>query len=467
MKYVFLAAFVVLTALSALTWLWRPRTADDRIEIIWMTDESPTRRAQIALFNEVNREYRVVLDSQGGAGTLEKSIVQSLGGVGPDLVDCYIPAALAAYVRSGVARDCTEDLAARGIDLDAYWPSLDPFYIYEGRAYGLPGNAHAPAIWYNKRLFDEAGEPYPKGDWTWDEFIEVAKRLTKRDANGRIVQYGLIEVWEVGDCYNFPTFLYQWGGRIYTPEGTRCLLDSPEAIAAAQFLHDLAFLHEVMPGPYEAHNMASAGGWGQGPLAMFGAEMGAMALGGRWWLNLYRTAPYRHLRLGAVESPRGPQKAGVVGYGRSTLVNAKTRHLEGALQFLDFLHGPHWNNIVNRQADAMGAVRKYSYSSDFLHNPDYPHEDYHEVWRAAMESSVPGELSIYVNGQTVERILIKQTDLLKTNAKSAEAAMRDAAREVNKAIIDTIRQDPVLKAKYMKAVAAGAQSAWDRPEDAP
>ena len=42
-------------------------------------------------------------------------------------------------------------------------------------------------IYYNKKIFDEAGVPYPPTKWTeawtWDEFVNVAKKLTK-DKNG-------------------------------------------------------------------------------------------------------------------------------------------------------------------------------------------------------------------------------------------------------------------------------------------
>ncbi|MGA9042326.1 MAG: extracellular solute-binding protein, partial [Terriglobales bacterium] len=42
---------------------------------------------------------------------------------------------------------------------------------------------------YNRSLFKEAGVEYPK-DWTWEQFREVAKKLTKRDAAGNVLQYG-------------------------------------------------------------------------------------------------------------------------------------------------------------------------------------------------------------------------------------------------------------------------------------
>ena len=44
-------------------------------------------------------------------------------------------------------------------------------------------------------------------------------------------------------------FILQWGGRIYSEDGTRCVVDSPEAVAGVQYLHDLIYRHHVMPGP--------------------------------------------------------------------------------------------------------------------------------------------------------------------------------------------------------------------------
>ena len=266
MKYVFLGSFAVLTALSVVAGLWHPRQTDDRIELVWCTDDNPVRRGQIALFNELYPRYRLRIDPQNSG--MQKVIVQGLAGVGPDLFDCYTGSQLVAYVRSGIAMDCTKAFAERGIDIDAVWPCLKPLFVYEGRACGHPDNANAYGIWYNKVLFDAAGESYPQGEWTWDEFIEVAQRLTVRDERGRPVQFGFIGYWD----YN--AALAQWGADYYTPEGTRCVLDSPEAVAAIQFMQDLIYRYEVMPTPTEEMAMSSAGGWGTGVLGLFGAERG-------------------------------------------------------------------------------------------------------------------------------------------------------------------------------------------------
>ena len=438
-------------------------TPSPPIVLIWATDDNPVRREQLQLFNAHHPEYRVRIDPT--TLSTEKVMVQCLAGVGPDIIDCYTPLTLAAFVNSGIAMDVTGALAARGVDAREVWPCLHPLIYLDGRLYGLPGNASADGIWYNKRMFDEAGIPYPRPDWTWDECIAIAKRLTKRDARGRPLRFGLMTgrfAWRY-------TFLPQWGGSIYTPEGTRSALDRPEALAAAQFFQDLIFKHGVCPSATEEIAMSSHGGWGLGEQNWFVSVRTAMAIGGRWWLCTLRADAFRQLDAGVAPAPRGPRPS-QIGHGRASLVNANSRHVDGALTFVTFLYGKEWNQLMNRQADGLGAVKKYhygEYEDAFLHDPKRPEEIYNAVWRQAMEEALAEPGSPFVNGQQVERILFRQQDMIVGGQKTGEQAMRDSAREINQAIAEQLRLDPDLKSKYDELVRNGAPPAWDGPEQAP
>lgn len=86
-------------------------------------------------------------------------------------------------------------------------------------------------LYYNKDMFDAANEPYPSADkpYTWEAFVEVARRLTL-DKNGKhpgedgfdkdnIVQYGAFVnnwSWQMEVCA-LPN-----GGEWFFRDGRKC-----------------------------------------------------------------------------------------------------------------------------------------------------------------------------------------------------------------------------------------------------
>ena len=377
---------------------------------------------------------------------MEKVIVQSLAGVGPDIFDCFGAQNLEGYVRSGIAMDVTDELKAAGIDVDKdVWRVIRPYFILDGRVYGLP-NSVVDALFFNKKIFDDMKIPYPANkDWTWQEFIALAQQLTVRDEDGRVRQYGFCY-----DSWAWKFFLFQWGGRMYSDDGTRCTLDSPQAIAAVQFIHDLIYKYKVMASPQDLEAMAQTGGWGSSSIKMLGSGRAAMALGGRWWLCTLRN--YEGLRLGAVQSPHGPQRT-CWGYGRATLINRNSPNRAAALRFLLFMTSKDYNVLDHQQADGMPPMIKYATDGN-LTNPKYPQESYHAVFRDAMYLGEPEFISSFVNAQTATDIVSRQLDFIMRDQKTVEAGLKDAVREIHEERDKRLRREPLLKERYDKLVAA-------------
>jgi multiple sugar transport system substrate-binding protein len=124
-------------------------------------------------------------------------------------------------------------------------------------------------LYYNKSLFDAAGLPYPpaKADqaWTWDQFINVAKKLTK-DRNGndatspkfdpaKIETYGLSLPQ---DWWGYLTFIYSNGGKFVNDQGTELLLNRPEDVEVLQALQDAIFVDHIAPTPTQNKALPSA-----------------------------------------------------------------------------------------------------------------------------------------------------------------------------------------------------------------
>ncbi len=99
--------------------------------------------------------------------------------------------------------------------------------------WGVPHALNTIAMVYNKDIFDEAGVPYPTDDWTFDDMIAMAKKLTlDRDGDGQT------DVWGI-DYYHNSTqgwvpFMVAYGVSPYKDDYRNSNLDDPKVLEAMQ-----------------------------------------------------------------------------------------------------------------------------------------------------------------------------------------------------------------------------------------
>src|SRR3989339_378502 len=105
----------------------------------------------------------------------QKLQTQIAGGTCPDLV--WVPdIQFSAYVSKGAFMKLdTFSKNDEKFNLDDYYPQAVEMFKYQDGLYGIPLNCAPLVLQYNKDLFDEAGIKYPGKDWTWDDFLIVAK----------------------------------------------------------------------------------------------------------------------------------------------------------------------------------------------------------------------------------------------------------------------------------------------------
>lgn len=85
-----------------------------------------------------------------------------------------------------------DDLVARdGWDIAAeYGDYLEQLKV-DGKLYGIPRAVAPEGIWYNRKHFEDAGIPDPSsGDWTWEQFFQIAKQLSQYDDTGKNTRFG-------------------------------------------------------------------------------------------------------------------------------------------------------------------------------------------------------------------------------------------------------------------------------------
>jgi len=131
--------------------------------------------------------------------------------------------------------------------LDLAKTQVPPFEgsMHKGRYYGVPrGGAGNHAIVYNRTYFRQKGIPEPAEKWTWDDFIALGKRLTSEPNQ--------VWAWNAAAFRNqnlWWSWLWSGGADYLSADGTRCTLDTPDAIAAVQWMADAQNRHGISPRP--------------------------------------------------------------------------------------------------------------------------------------------------------------------------------------------------------------------------
>jgi sn-glycerol 3-phosphate transport system substrate-binding protein len=145
-----------------------------------------------------------------------------------------------------------EDVIVPFDDSDQAWiKSFYPAFMEnsqaEGKTWGIPFQRSTIVQYWNKELFKEAGLNPDVPPKTWADQIEIAQKLTKRDASGNTSQWG-IQIPSSG----FPYWLFQAlttqnDVRLMNPEGNRTFFDDPKVVEALQYWMDLSMKHKVHP----------------------------------------------------------------------------------------------------------------------------------------------------------------------------------------------------------------------------
>lgn len=85
---------------------------------------------------------------------------------------------------SFIAMDLFGDISDANIDWSEYIEGPMNSTMMDGKHYGLPFATNCTALFYNKDIFDAAGVEYPDENTTWEEFHEMAKKLTDYGVTG-------------------------------------------------------------------------------------------------------------------------------------------------------------------------------------------------------------------------------------------------------------------------------------------
>lgn len=132
-------------------------------------------------------------------------------------------------------------------DKKDFYPSGFQVATIDGKVWAWPLWVTAISNFVNTDIFKERGVDLPtlQKPWTWDQFVDVCKKLTYKKADGTQV-YGFTSSSKWGAVEYYP-LMYIDGGRILSADGKKFTQNQPEGVSALQKIADLALVHKCTP----------------------------------------------------------------------------------------------------------------------------------------------------------------------------------------------------------------------------
>lgn len=301
-----------------------------RVMSWWNFQDSKPLQQLKAKFETLNPGYELQFDQI--ASKYADKVLAVVAGGGDQVPDVMMLAmdAVPRFAKAGAIQPLDKYMT------DDYKKDLYPVVLdalkYEGQVYAAPRDITSFVMYCNKKLFTEANVPLPKEDWTWNDFLEVAKKLSKQE-DGKPVQWG----------YNFTkhndsifTWLIQNGGGYTSVDKKQSILSSPESQEAIQFLYDLTYKYKVAPTITEAKQ------YGTDANAAFLAGKVAMQIGGLSSSVAFDKAGIDYVKIAL---PTGKKQASTA-FVNSWTIPKGAKNPDAAWKVIEFLASKEGQEIV-------------------------------------------------------------------------------------------------------------------------
>ncbi len=357
---------------------------------VWDGDEAlKALRGALNQFESENPGIKVKLENVPYNLYTQKLLAQYAANVAPDIA-MMEPPFFQKFARRGALMPLEQFFAnVPGFNIEDYYLPIRKAHTFHGKLYVLPRDiAPIGLIYYNKRLFDESGIPYPDGSWTWNweprddlrekDFTWCMRQLTKKDASGKVTQWGFCPAWSTALA---DTIVYSQGLRYADNDEhpTKLFYTNPEIVKAYQWTTDLALKRKWIPAPQEITSVLQSSS-----SQLFLQQKVAMFQCGIWEVPGFRkalkpgTKEFFEWDITLAPGYRDP-KTGVIRHGAPTGgsgygIMSSTKHPKESWLLTQFMAGEPGMMAMAKAGIAQPAIEKLALSSPWIPDKDTPPE---------------------------------------------------------------------------------------------
>ncbi len=298
----------------------------------------------------------------------------------------------------------------------------------DGHYYGIPDQTTCVAMFYNRKMFKEAGlinaedelddQGNPVIDYfaegrsvippTWEEFIELGKKLTD-ESKGQYAFAMMNTLW-----WNLP-FFNGYGARIISEDGKKCIIDSDEAIAAIEMMSAMTREHKIEAGAWRPGAISPEQGFVNGKYATI--------FMGPWNLAKFKNAK---MDFGVGLIPGGSAGTSTNVGGTDVVVFKGSQYQAQCYDFLTFFtnaqNQQRWCTRLNQLPINLGAYDLVKFDDPFL-----------MMFMEQMKHAGPNP--VIKDYGLLEDLINPEIEAILSGQKNAKDALGSAARKVQERLL--------------------------------
>ena len=372
----------------------------------WTGDSATQLNQQVAAFNKANSGIQVEYAVQQN---MEQKLLTTIaGGSGmPDIL-VWDRFNTPVYASKGALMDLSDYVSKDKVDLAQFYNEAVKEMTYNGKLYGIPMDVDNRSLFYNKKMFQEAGIANPPTNWS--ELEEDAKKLTVWK-DGKLVRAGM----DLSDCGLFSMWLMQAGGKMVSDDGKKTAFNDEHGLTVLNFWHKLVYDDKVYVNGFTQ-------GLAQGEDPFVTGKI-AMKYDGPWDLSTFKKYG-NDLDFGVVPPPAGPNGDKGSGIGGFALaIPTKAADPDASFEFIKW-----WTTVPEN------GINFAKISGNIPANKEAANDSYFvddEYYKAFVETMDFAKIRPQATGYSdVEgKATIPDLQLFMQNKMTAQQALSDAQQK--------------------------------------
>ncbi|GAC1551585.1 MAG: hypothetical protein NVS2B7_27510 [Herpetosiphon sp.] len=299
-------------------------------------------------FQKANPDISVKVSFEAWGDYYTKLPTILAGGAIPDVIHQHM-SVVQDYAGKNTLTDLNSYMQRDNVKKEDYIGALFDAFSDGGKTFVLPKDSAAWGVYYNKDMFDAAGVPYPKDDWTLKDFQHISQELT-RDENGNpsgSAKFDPTKIKQWGFNYMEPTptasenargFVLANGSDWYNTDYSQTLVTDPKVLEVLKMFADMRCQQHSVPAASQAQAQGDP----------FRSGLTAMTVGFHQ-VDFFCREEKVKFKYDVTYLPGGPGGQYVVVGASGWAIPAQSKHKEAAWKLVKYLTSKEVQTTIGQQ----------------------------------------------------------------------------------------------------------------------